>query len=825
VDSLSDVIQQAYDSLPPIGGTIYVKAGTYTLDSTINTDDKSVTIIFDKGIVLPFTVSPTVLFNIAPTVFGVEFELIEFNKSPIPLTARNELTVTGNPILKFTDCRLGPLDITGASTVELYALRTRFTADYSKYAINMPTGTSITTEMIFKDCHFDGDEPPTGIWNGCLNNTLFDNCYFEMSTGGVQFINAAITTGDIEKVTFRNCEFDLATAVKTPFRFSSVGGAVRNMLFDTCKFDYDIPASAASALERTGFYFDGVGDKIAFLNCDFSECTNACAGNDGFTIRTVTAFENFIVSGCTFGDPPDGSITANNEIFLSFEDGSYYITNNFFSDFHKAISTAASAINEGITVITGNTFINDAPSQSVSKNLIAVDSAHDRNVIIANNYISMDANGTVGINFVGIDIINAANSPVIIHNNNINKIDGGPNASVYGIRYNQPASCKFEIIGNNIDNVKTADTGSGVAHGIFISSDNNIINSNIVGNNIQMTTGIVGTPHGVTCITVDSKASASSSIASTRVTLSNNILKIQAPVSTINGETLFLRVQGALVSNNYMQHGSTGAGSTFGMRFQGSYITIDNNVIDGSPNGSINSIEHTSSVSIEKSVFISITNNLLLSNIGMEDIIRLDTSAQTGSLSLKVNNNIMYTSVLNNSSAISLFLGDTDEQIQVNDNMIYEQTFQVSHKCIEIQGLGDLQRATGISVCNNNMRGAAGLTSSDRTIGTVPTGMGCIHVEYCNYVNICSNSIYSWTDSDTEGTSIWINNCDFNNIQSNLCQPGPSTTQDTITIVACDESLVQGNIVGGLGITGTIDFGLSSGTQVGDITSDSNKYS
>jgi hypothetical protein len=260
VDDLSTVLQAAHDALNATnGGSVFVKTGNYTWNTTTIATDRPIEIVFEIGALIS---SPPGNFSILVTTA----DPIVIKNFPSPPSGDPcILQGTSSRDIKLENCHFR-LHIVGGATREFYARSCTF-SESSDPACLISDTFGYESNYTFDDCTFSNDSATSS----CLRlfnavNVLFRNCSVFNETGEVVDIDGGGFDPGCDGVVFEDCTFTSGGGSPTNGQqlvavtgLHTTGQQVKPIVFRNCSAVVGESSVAGSPLHSI-FEFGGTQD-------------------------------------------------------------------------------------------------------------------------------------------------------------------------------------------------------------------------------------------------------------------------------------------------------------------------------------------------------------------------------------------------------------------------------------------------------------------------------------------------------------------------------------------------------------------------------------
>jgi hypothetical protein len=750
-------IQVAINSLPPQGGTIYIKNGIYVLANTINISTSfNVELVFDEGAVIwgQTGANPALNSNFPGnlTIRGLRI-----------LPGTSSKTTIGLIIQSFAPSRFKMYDC------EFYDVG--IDIDVALYENTVVSGcsflsnTEISGRGLIKTTATAGKL--SGIWENCLFNhvsgTGINGACIETSTSTVgiekanfvdcTFETAANTTSNIQlekssEVTFDGCFFEAAGTVSSYLSADTNGNTIK--LVNCTAKDGDTPLLVATSVTHLlvdNYIYNDLGGldgtHIQLTNCNSVQvkgCTFHLTSSTSLTNACIRAIcsslfaEDYLIANNSFncdannctgvifqdsGGTGFRDIRIENNYFSKMEVGAYFYQSGGSGEYHNVnisengfvdYATPTEADFQKIGVLTGT-------GCTINKWTVSCNDFTNLNPDNTNTVIGGSARS-------GVHMMSATNTEIVISDNKMTNIgsSSSPITNTAAIRLADSDSATVE--GNTIENVDGLDTA-----GIMLSeSPNTAERCTVTGNSFNT-------------ITADG---------------TNSVFGVTA-YSMLNC-TVADNVFADITSGGSSRGACVGAYNTGGVF---SILSITGNTFYGG-----------SDTDIWFAYFVATDNVFRTSIIG----------------------NTSFASACAGGVKILPTAGNIIQNININDN-----NFQMSNdRGIWIDG-GSATTCNQVNVNNNIVAGGSGIGIRMDTVDllnivgntVVQDAMG-ISIEASSLFKIVGNLVYTTTTDD----NIEIDNCERLIISSNVLRSaGTTSSHRNIDMQnTCDKFLINGNI-------------------------------
>lgn len=783
VTDLGAHLQTAHDSLDAtLGGSIYVKPGTYTISTSL-TVDRPLELVFAEGAALTEAVST--LIDVSTTgrvrIHGMRVTAGP-NEKRILTSATTGLDLT------LVACEFGSLDttsVTSASSLRLRMEDCSLTAtgndDCLTFYNQVQTfaGTVSATSRhinLIAGCTFEQTVSTQGHVVGAISFLNFQNCDF---VDGQFFFNItdAGFSWDIEQVNIDYCRFS-STDLNRGLLFDA--NEFTELSIRACDFN-NCDVSALTGNQALIEFDTAAGEGVAqVVDCVFVDTTFTGATSAANTVSYIRGsfLNSLLVHGNRFGSTADDDYSSEFRDILTVVTASLVtFSNNVCRYYRRALNVSSSQT----SVFANNFSVTAASSDEVRTDVRVFEGAGDL-LVFDSNFIYHEYLAISG-SFRCLDFDSAVD---------------------------------HAIISNNVFQRLTAEDGS-VLTAIWSDNSTTItaLNNRFVDN---YTTDSLLQPVDV------------SSGATIRF-LNNVVLSEGTDAGT---DVLILCDTGSVdnvVDGNYIQYEQQSADPYTIVRLQGACKFSNNRVVHGS------ALATVSEVVVVGTTDCSVENNEFIGTYGNENRVVLITG--TGDLSTTIRGNRFIGSstadgpfVLMDTTVASIvtisenyfeFNGNTDSDhdgvivdvetgylITVSDNRFAElgtvDEFAVGRYSIFLRATTTTLHM--LEVCNNVIHStivASGATSRTSNMIRITDSIRCM----------VNNNLIDTGDSDIDTDAIYLDTVNFFVCSDNVVFP-PNASGPAITFDTCQSGIYDGNLIGGLGTAGTFDTTGSTGLVAGD---------
>lgn len=782
--------QAAIDALPSGGGTIFVKAGTYTFANGLTTTKPVEFIgehIFTSTIVMGAVADP--MFELQTGCFS--FAVRNMQLSQAGATTDNAISITddGDSILLDNVTLLGNIDVTGGTgVVELLLNKVTMTGQ------NGGGGTaafSTTTSRAFtgsiRNSNIVAGAGNDGVL-GVVSDLVVDNCQITCANAGESCFNI---TADSDRLTLRDTRVSgtqVMTYTNTP--------VMENLRIDGVELVSHLASSGVSIFE----WYQLIDSIISGVKIDSGvlNYSGTTSGNPGEVFRVVNDGDNIKFSDIyVICDPADYTQVINvNTTFGGGNDGSVWVENCYATDFTRAVKqlgdgylNISNCLFETATLldsmcveigttgagsrvnITNNLLRSGFGPDSIAIRLAGTGSAFWQG-IISDNEITAGASATTTSESYGIKVEDNV-SGLTINDNFINSVFAAAGAIARGIFIDAatPVTGSLNITGNNIVNI--GNNNSNESEAIYILSTTNLYNTIIADNNIEDVDTTGNYPAIGLNVTDD--------VINLHIT--NNTISDCGGSGTTTGRGLIELIQNSTagtvehvnISNNTMDHRSQGANS-------GIVVLADNGTA-------------VNSMTINGNTFIASTTSehgiLLSFNVA---------SPTYNEIEICNNSLTNFASTLAGLVGCIELTGGDYNQVNISNNIIWEASFDDARIGIYLTSVAT---SGGINTSGNILRGQSGT----RTAG------GCgIRLEDCERI-VVNNNNCAWTvEASGAFYSIRVIDCVDGIFSGNFVAPDSGGTQEIAGEGTSDQLYAVGNHVGNSTNNGQISLAGANST-------------
>ena len=791
----------AMAALPAGGGTIFVKAGTYTFLNTvavtapvtfIGAGKESVTVVNNvaAGPAFSFTLSDATDAN---KIILHELKFTVGTGDSLALTLETAVLVCTN-----TDfmCGIGLVGGTGVLS-RIVARSCLFQPPAAAGAAILALAASSFEETLvnssFTGCTFSEATFATPALICTLSNVVFTQCSF---TGQGVFTSSsgALAFSD---VAFYSCKMVVDTYI------SSVAGIMDRFTMNNCSVTIQAGAASTAAM-----LFTGAVSNVSISNTYIdSTWTGTAPGTQGRILR----FSNNVI-GLGVRDSRWGVNTGQAVDMITFEGaGSVHrgvtIDGNVFTQFHRGVRFVTTGTSYAV-VISSNYF--DASVENIEQQGVVVEDGYWEGTVRDNRFTGFNSSTATlkrGIT-VAAPTSGGANAKILNNAFDIGT-SGNPaaaNSAAIWIDGTTAVEMETVVAFNKID----AMWGVGNIYGINIIGGGTapFHSIQVIGN---QSTGTLSTTGGASTAAIGIRV-----VSANNCTIANN----KIAETTVNaGDTAGIYVSalksGVVQGNEIYGPIVTGSPSNYEA---GVYITGANTnlrVCD-------NVVRETSFSTVQFGIHFDVTaacDNVSIDNNHVfmgADMIRGIIQNNTGSLKSFTcsGNRVAGIAAATTVTGIDVQLGASAFNIQVCNNMVSETTYDNSHTGISVEGTNAAE-ATCVQVNNNIVRGdLAG--SGTRNSTTVGFGIELRDLR----VFQCNNNLIDWADASIDAVSLFVSECEHGSVVGNVVRPGTPGGLGDITVA----STIGGSIIGGniCGSSGQGAGTLSTGAAVDNLQGASN---
>ena len=798
------VFTAAIAALPVSGGTIYIKAGTYTFANTVAVG-KQVNFVGDNFNAVNITnnVAAGPAFSVTA---ASSFYNLTISKGALGLAVAIDLAAS--VFLTLDYCVINTaVRLNGAISGGIRATRVAFTPSTAVACISSTGG-------------------------GTLDTSSFISCVFSSS--------ASAFSCPMTDVAITSC------VVFAPVGFAASGAAD---IVEHVKVLRSTITVASNVFASTGT--QTVND-VSFLHC---QITAAFLAPDSalFLFNSTSLLSNFTVSGNYIQVVGVGALTGLTPGSIIRTTALGIVTNLRMEN--NDIECPANAIIIGLysdcqstllpTVVNGNNAyslfqlarIGSPLNQMTSGDYIITNNRHDNagsttsavgvsldntpavtNVVISGNFFA-NYNNAAAVSCVGVDATQNNSSPVdVIVDNNVFYNFAASSLAV-GVYFSTVASAaaggSIKVKNNKFSSILSTAGVSPIAAAVYLAPVNTTLVSFEVTGNSAFSVGVNGlSAYGIYLEGVRNGLVASNRVASVRT-------------SAVAGEGVAIRLvncgssatgYGVIVSENRLNIAESAVAAPFDLSGalikasgQLANLKILNNMC--SQLGAFVPAGATQQVMVisDQAIATQIHGNRIVSGgVGSRGIIvtrSLSTAAEI--TDLQVTDNSVWMNASTAWTAIEVVLGGNSSGIEVHDNVIRETNLGNAHTGIEIEGHSNPVQTRSVSVCNNVLSGVK--------VGALATGRLGISVIDCRMVSVQDNLIDWMEPLVADGNSISLTTVlggnwrQFNVVGNNVRPCGGAGNELVIGTISILDGQAHSNVFGDAVTAGTINPALAAG--------------
>lgn len=808
---LSVSLSAAIAALPALGGTIFVKAGTYTLGTAVAVT-KTVRIV---GEGIGSTIVNVTNAAGAGLVLSATTTFENLTIQAVAGAATNTIDVTAAITVGFSQAVfVGQVKLDNA-TASVRAYRASFTGvSVNPVFLGDGTGSLINSEFIsslftgnlifltsMSDVSISGAAVTAVVMVGTASaQSITDLRVTETKltvSGGVL---ATTGTGDVDGVFFDNCRITVtalaagsavfsfvATGTSDRLQFTNLVVLITGGSSSTAAPAYVLAVVAASSSRKVlidnldvdaepnsvvrAIYFDqkDMPGKTEILNSYFYRTQEML--RIGGTVGNMTTRGMFLVDGCVHEnanrhDDVQGIVLNANPEFRRLE-----VLNSSFNSYGKSLGTGGVRI--GINLANDSTPLGETTY-----------------VVRGCFFYDLWGSGATTAAGVYYTSTTGTNACFQISENNFETIAGDTTHISAGVYISHAANTVNVVQITNNHMVDIGRFGSGNAYGVYVSGAANIGHTrgsvNITGNRIR----------GVNSSSVSSPASGIEVRASGPALIQNNYIdSCAAPAGTLLLTGCGIRVvdasslRGLNISNNRIEQNTGGAASNQGGTIICNVVNLNEFVISGN-------LISTSTAPLPGVHVVGQSSSAICNGTIADNIVRLNATSQV------------------DARAINVSLGGLSRNVSISGNVIEETTYDgtgsQTRKGIVVAGNTSGGTTRNISVRGNILLGpkAGALIGTGARVG--------IRVQDAHSTVIADN-IVDWLEPGVlEGVGINLRGFlsgpwEGHTIVGNVVRAdGTSAVGDTIMLelgAAVIDGVITGNCAGTTAAPGTITAG------------------
>lgn len=802
---LGALLQEAHDGMDgTLGGSVFVKRGTYTIASSL-TIDRPFRLEFDEGtdlttdVINMITVVSTDPVDISGMYISTPTSGGEYG--------RVTLSSASGATLRMRNCLIGHVYTVGVTTqdsliLQLHRVTLLGTEDSGCLTIST-IGPSLKEDVpsVLSECTLNLSTGAGGrtVVSGCLNDLQFRSCDLISDTDQLVYA-LGLVAFDLNRVVFSDCSFTTNASgvvdpiLLTPETFGTV-------VFERCDFT-GVTADATSdgAIIKLEANAASLGGKLVVTECDFSQ-TAGFVSSTSFATRGSYIFVNSDLTDCIvtynkFGqlDADTGSNLWRVGLRLANYTGDTVFAHNkcrYFFYGIEGVSTNLRVLNNEFVIDSGSTAITD-------RNDIAISAVGSKYTLISGNYIFMEYDVvSTGFNKTAINMYVYTSAGYFITNNYIERIGSSEAtfaADVYGIKWSGLGSgtLRGQISNNTIRGIEVGDDTATCSAIYFNDNFGLEVDISVNGNNIEMSTG------GDAARTAIEMAGNSG-----EASIINNRISFQS-LSGLDWTAIKLGQSGVFCRDNHIESGSStampGSSEAAAITVTDLGCQVVNNHID------LNVFNHGNvGIYVTNGDDVLLDGNYINGSANQDNaaILISNNGLQASPAGLRVINNRVYcrgTTATNIGLLMILFGGESNSPVTVTGNQFTEVVYLAGREMVSIIGGGGTV-SQQLNFSHNSVKGACFLNAGNRTVP-------CIDIDDMKYTIVSSNMVFNWaSDADNvEGIILGCDSVDVIGVTGNVFQPGPNSIigNYTISISNSDTVSVNDNVVGETGTVGQI---------------------
>jgi hypothetical protein len=837
-DNLASCIQDAHDSFPPEGGSIYVKSGYYVWNTTV-TFSKPITLVFDAGVTFTGgTYSGSLIFtdNIAYKVVGLP-DMSAYHSFDLTFNNPTGLDLT------LDYCNIGRV-IFGSSSTNV-----KFIATNSKF-VNVTSGLTYTItsnivdlvnvkSILFDNCIISYKSTASGgtLLKGHFLNMEFRNCTFDAaeSTGSCNGFVASDASGYLKNLKFDNCSFIDSSTSALSFGLLFASEYIENVLIEDCTFDFHWAAAPGSPPHAIAFIPVSHVKDCSVVDSNFAPlCSNGFTGTTSSNFGRIVSFsvsssllsENNVVRNNVFGRPLGSTMNdfVHSVVVETTGGGGsglrVDIVDNTFSQFNTAVKIGGLSTSK----ISGNKFVMSYLAADYNYTIMAIELAAAVELVsILNNEININARCSDNTKFCyGVYSYDSWNR-TIISNNSIS-LQGWTRNATYGVYYNLPTGpFMYPIVSSNNILISSSNSSN---YGIYLTVAAGLgVSSNISNNIIKISSASTGGSISLDGVYVSCDSNPATDLIKNNI--SSNTIEVKA-VSILTGPTVRGIVyvgKSAVISNNIIDTWYCIA--NYGIDFYGDNISVLGNTVTqtwhssqtaGSLDAAIGIRCALNEVSDHRN--INISNNNIVGGKSTRWNIYVSMASSSGTSVIKglniSNNTLRMAGAMDTSENGGITLQSTAavggvRNVVISGNAIYEEentTGRTNRVGIYVTSSIN-QGVNGISIFNNSIFGYTPISS----LRTALVSYG-IEVVGCQRVTVSSNVLAEWCNPTYSAANILISACDHAIITDNICSPVTGGSAAVISLLNVTKAIFSSNsATGGSGSNPYSAVTSTSGTE------------
>lgn len=770
--SLGTVLQQAHDALDSTsGGSVFIKAGSYVFNSTVNTD-RPFYVEFEEGVV--FSAGSYTSTFIEP----LDSDKVTVIGAPDAFSVAGAYSLvyslaTPNAIYEMRNCYIGALSV--ASGAEITLTDCIVTGTSALPPVTLPSTTPVSSLTVKNSTirYSGAASVSTSMVSGTLTNCTFEGCEFDSALDAVGGAGMYVNHTDADALSnfsIINCSFSSTqtSAIRTPFDLLCAG--IQNVVIKGCDITASWSGTISTDKHRTLIWVESTSSDVNNLrieDCNFSgvgAISGTTEANPGRLISLVTTTTNameghIVIRNNVFGDEPTWLSHFVRQVFIDMEgrqdhDANILVYGNSFFNFTTGVYVEegnVSIVNNNFTTVPSSPTSNVVGIETNASNikLISIDSNSFRfagtmdasrfaaaiyaegELSVTNNEANLTTLGNEVLFFTDTGFITS----LLMTGNRIWLQAEGVGNDNIGIRC--AAGISYSTISNNVLTLVGNGSIGDSVFGMHLTGADNV---SISGNRIyadaveDMTLRFIYLDDCQNCTVSSNSVNMGSPTddvigvfidGGSHNIVSSNTVNLPTTINTTTdvGYGIAIFTNSAIPADHNSIVGNTvkyGGRILSGIIFNGnSLATMLGNVISG------NTIEDS-----------SIASGLLASR----GIRFVTTSSAAGNASVSITGNT-YKEVAQGASSDSVRSG------------------------IHVDGAGDPGSIVA-SITANNITGTA--VGVDRTADNT----GAIFAEGCSFLTVSGNLITGWATSSTDGPCIVLDAV-VNNavVTGNLCDP------------------------------------------------------